>query len=208
MLRCPKPQSISNRTHVSPLIWSAWRFDGLVVRLDVPRGHEVPQFQNPAQAHPGPLPTDDTELGPTITAMLQDGPLAGTSIDIEEVEGSPPKDTRPAASAPPMALSTSSATITAAPDAGLVSGLGGSERIIAALGTRNGRTLPTHGAGSRANVGGVGRHAPGSEPMGKSNGAFRPSFARAASIAAAAALPAAMPPSLRGPSGTAASEAS
>jgi hypothetical protein len=93
-----------------------------------------------------------------------------------------------------MALSTSSATITAAPDAGLVSGLGGSERIIAALGTRNGRTLPTHGAGSKAKVGGVGRHTPGSEPMGKSNGPLRPSFARAASIAAAAAAPAANGP--------------
>jgi hypothetical protein len=29
--------------------------------------------------------------GPTITAMLSDGPLAGTSIEVEVVEGRPPK---------------------------------------------------------------------------------------------------------------------
>jgi hypothetical protein len=30
-------------------------------------------------------------IGPTITAMLEDGPLGGTSIEAEVVEGRPPK---------------------------------------------------------------------------------------------------------------------
>lgn len=34
---------------------------------------------------------DETLLGPTITATLVDGPLRGTSIEVEVVEGRPPK---------------------------------------------------------------------------------------------------------------------
>ena len=33
----------------------------------------------------------DAERGPTITAMLKDGPLAGRSIETEVLEGRPPK---------------------------------------------------------------------------------------------------------------------
>ena len=32
-----------------------------------------------------------TERGPTISAMLKDGPLAGRSIEAEVLEGRPPK---------------------------------------------------------------------------------------------------------------------
>jgi len=35
--------------------------------------------------------TRPAEAGPTITAMLDDGPLKGTSIEAEVVEGRPPK---------------------------------------------------------------------------------------------------------------------
>jgi hypothetical protein len=31
------------------------------------------------------------EIGPTITAMLEDGPLQGSSIEAEVIEGRPPK---------------------------------------------------------------------------------------------------------------------
>ena len=31
------------------------------------------------------------ESGPTITAMLEDGPLKGRSIEVEVIEGRPPK---------------------------------------------------------------------------------------------------------------------
>jgi hypothetical protein len=33
----------------------------------------------------------DDERGPTITAMFKDGPLAGRSIEVEVLEGRPPK---------------------------------------------------------------------------------------------------------------------
>jgi hypothetical protein len=33
----------------------------------------------------------DAERGPTITAMFNDGPLAGRSIETEVLEGRPPK---------------------------------------------------------------------------------------------------------------------
>jgi hypothetical protein len=92
--------------------------------------------------------------------------------------------------------------------ASLVSGFGGSESSIATSGTRNGRTFATHGAGSSPNPGGDGRHSPGPEPNTNVNDPPRPSFARAASIAAAAASPAAIPPASAGPSGIAASDAS
>ena len=43
----------------------------------------------------------------------------------------------------------------------LVSAFGPFVRSISTLGTMNGRTLPTHGAGSFAKFGGVGRQTPG-----------------------------------------------
>lgn len=45
----------------------------------------MPEFENPSQATPA------AEIGPTITAMFKDGPLAGASIEAEVVEGRPPK---------------------------------------------------------------------------------------------------------------------
>jgi hypothetical protein len=33
----------------------------------------------------------EREIGPTITAMLERGPLAGRRIDVDVVEGRPPK---------------------------------------------------------------------------------------------------------------------
>jgi hypothetical protein len=48
----------------------------------------VPEFENPSDAMPG------AEIGPTITAMLKDAPLAGRSIEAEVLERSPAEDTR------------------------------------------------------------------------------------------------------------------
>ncbi len=45
----------------------------------------MPEFENPSEATPA------AEIGPTITAMLEDGPLKGSSIEAEIVEGRPPK---------------------------------------------------------------------------------------------------------------------
>jgi hypothetical protein len=45
----------------------------------------VPEFENPPEATPA------AETGPTITATLEDGPLKGSSIEAEIVEGRPPK---------------------------------------------------------------------------------------------------------------------
>jgi hypothetical protein len=45
----------------------------------------VPNFDNRAEATPV------AEIGPTITATLEDGPLKGSSIEAEVVEGRPPK---------------------------------------------------------------------------------------------------------------------
>jgi hypothetical protein len=45
----------------------------------------VPESENPAEATPV------AEFGPTITAMFQDGPLEGGSVEVEVVEGRPPK---------------------------------------------------------------------------------------------------------------------
>jgi hypothetical protein len=36
-------------------------------------------------------PESGTEHGPTITAMFQDGPLAGRRLEVEVLEGRPPK---------------------------------------------------------------------------------------------------------------------
>src|SRR5205809_4392642 len=71
----------------------------------------------------------------------------------------------------------------------LVSALGPSVRSISALGTRNGRTFPTHGAGSFAKFGGVGRQTPGATGYGVGDGPPRPSFSRLVSIALAVASP-------------------
>lgn len=45
----------------------------------------VPESQKPSQAGPS------ADIGPTITAMFSDGPLEGTSVEAEVVEGRPPK---------------------------------------------------------------------------------------------------------------------
>jgi len=45
----------------------------------------VPDFENPSEATPV------AEIGPTITAMFKDGPLEGSRIEVEVVEGRPPK---------------------------------------------------------------------------------------------------------------------
>ena len=71
--------------------------------------------------------------------------------------------------------------------AALVSAFGPSVRSISALGTMNGRTFPTHGAGSDAKFGGVGRQTPGAGGYRSGGGPKRPSSCRAASIAAAVA---------------------
>ena len=41
--------------------------------------------------HRAKMGTSDTETAPTITAVLQRGPLAGQRIDVDVVEGRPPK---------------------------------------------------------------------------------------------------------------------
>jgi hypothetical protein len=45
----------------------------------------VPEFENPSEA------TRIAETGPTITAMLEDGPLKGSRIEAGIVEGRPPR---------------------------------------------------------------------------------------------------------------------
>jgi hypothetical protein len=45
----------------------------------------VSEFENPSEATPV------AEIGPTVTARFADGPLAGSSIEAEVVEGRPPK---------------------------------------------------------------------------------------------------------------------
>jgi hypothetical protein len=45
----------------------------------------VPEFENHSEAAPV------AEIGPTISARFKDGPLEGTSIEAEVVEGRPPK---------------------------------------------------------------------------------------------------------------------
>jgi hypothetical protein len=45
----------------------------------------VPEFENSSEAAPV------AEIGPTISAWFKDGPLEGTSIEAEVVEGRPPK---------------------------------------------------------------------------------------------------------------------
>jgi hypothetical protein len=44
----------------------------------------VPDFEHPSRARPA-------DSGPTITAQFTDGPLEGSSIEVEVVEGRPPK---------------------------------------------------------------------------------------------------------------------
>ena len=45
----------------------------------------MPEFENSFEATPA------AEIRPTITAMFKDGPLRGSSIEAEVVEGRPPK---------------------------------------------------------------------------------------------------------------------
>jgi hypothetical protein len=45
----------------------------------------VSEFDKSSEARP------DAEIGPTVTARFTDGPLAGSSIETEIVEGRPPK---------------------------------------------------------------------------------------------------------------------
>ena len=75
----------------------------------------------------------------------------------------------------------------------LVSGSGPLVRSSAALGIRNGLTSFSQAAGSFAIAGSTGFHWPGPEPTGNRNAPKRPSSFRAAIIAAAAALPTAIP---------------
>jgi hypothetical protein len=45
----------------------------------------VPEFENPSEATPL------AEIAPTISATFTDGPLAGSRIEAEVLEGRPPK---------------------------------------------------------------------------------------------------------------------
>jgi hypothetical protein len=45
----------------------------------------VPEFDRPSEATPV------TGMGPTVTATFKDGPLKGSSVEAEVVEGRPPK---------------------------------------------------------------------------------------------------------------------
>src|SRR5215813_9541749 len=82
----------------------------------------------------------------------------------------------------------------------LVRAFGPSVRSISVLGTINGRTFPTHAAGSFRKFGGVGRQIPGGagDGYGVGVGPKRPSFMRAVSIALAVTSPIAIrQPSIR-----------
>jgi hypothetical protein len=50
-----------------------------------PKRVAVTEFENPSQA------TSGAEIGPTITATFKDGPLEGSTVEAEVVEGRPPK---------------------------------------------------------------------------------------------------------------------
>src|SRR5215212_204385 len=83
----------------------------------------------------------------------------------------------------------------------VVSPCGARLRNSSALGSTNGSTSLSHENGSMRVAGATGRHSPGSVPALNRNDVNRPSPARAAIIAAAAASPVAMPPAFAGPSG-------
>ena len=58
----------------------------------------MPEFDSSSEATQDPVlnpaarsSAGGAELGPTITATLDDGPLEGSSIEAEVVEGRPPK---------------------------------------------------------------------------------------------------------------------
>ena len=60
------------------------------------KGCAVPEFDDPSATGPShdtsePVETPVAEIGPTINARLEDGPLAGNSIEAGVVEGRPPK---------------------------------------------------------------------------------------------------------------------
>ena len=88
----------------------------------------------------------------------------------------------------------------------LARGNGPCERNCDASLIRNGVTFLIQPDGSLTNMGRTGRHWPGMVPVGKPGEPKRPSFARSASIAAAAVSPAWMPPAFIGPSGMAAND--
>jgi hypothetical protein len=81
-----------------------------------------------------------------------------------------------------------------------------SDRNWSVLRSVNGRSRATQAFGSLTNAGSAGRHSPGSVPIAKRNGPFRPSPSRLVSIALAAAAPAAIPSAFAWPSGMAARE--
>src|SRR5918995_7455398 len=90
----------------------------------------------------------------------------------------------------------------------LVSSFGPFDMNLAGSSTRNGFTSFSQAFGSFTNRGRTGRHSPGRVPTGNRYGPKRPSFVRAAIIAAAAASPTAIPPAFAaGPSEIAPSEA-
>src|SRR5829696_7641200 len=58
---------------------------GILPPIDPEEACAVPEFENPAEATPV------AEIGPTITATFEDGPLEGSSLEADVVEGRPPK---------------------------------------------------------------------------------------------------------------------
>src|SRR5262249_12589847 len=78
----------------------------------------------------------------------------------------------------------------------LVTGFGPSLRNWDGLSMRNGRTSPTHGAGSTAKVGAARRHSPGPDPKTNVNGPPRPWWGRGAPLGAGCPPPPAPPPAL------------
>lgn len=57
----------------------------------------MPEFEDPSDVSPGPRDAWEhtarpaAEIGPTITATFEDGPIEGSSIEADMVEGRPPK---------------------------------------------------------------------------------------------------------------------
>lgn len=51
------------------------------------KGCAVPEFDHPPERTANPV----GEIAPTITAMLENGPLGSSSIEVAVIEGRPPK---------------------------------------------------------------------------------------------------------------------
>ena len=66
--------------HLSPL-----------VRIERWRGRSAVNAPPRHMMHGAKMGTSDAEIGPTITAVLERGPLEGRRIDVDVVEGRPPK---------------------------------------------------------------------------------------------------------------------